>query len=95
MTVDEIMELAVAFANAVHQSGMFGSNDNLEREEQAETKLKAAIELLAKDAKRLEWLSRQTTSYGFEDEHHGNEWRVTGPFATLRTAIDAGMKDAS
>lgn len=47
--VGEIMELAIAFANAVHESGMFGSNDNLEREEQAETKLKAAIELLVKE----------------------------------------------
>lgn len=50
--VDEIMYLAFAFANAVHESGMFGSNDNLKCEELAETKLQTAIESLAEDAEQ-------------------------------------------
>lgn len=44
------------------------------------------------DAKRLEWLSRQGVSFGFQDIHEGNKWEIGGPYATLRIAIDAEMK---
>ena len=44
------------------------------------------------DAKRLEWLSQQGVSFGFEDIHEGNKWEIGGPYATLRIAIDAEMK---
>lgn len=44
------------------------------------------------DAKRLEWLSQQGVSFGFQDIHEGNKWEIGGPYATLRIAIDAEMK---
>ena len=44
------------------------------------------------DAKRLEWLSQQGVSFGFQDIYEGNKWKIGGPYATLRIAIDAEMK---
>ena len=44
------------------------------------------------DAKRLEWLSQQGVSFGFQDIYEGNKWEIGGPYATLRIAIDAEMK---
>ena len=65
-------------------------------EEQVERVIEIAAERDAAqaDAKRLEWLSRQTEAYGFE-EHEGNGWRIAGPYATLREAIDEAMGEQS
>jgi len=41
-----------------------------------------------KDSERLNWFDMQCESYGFEDEHQGNKWEITGPFANVRDAID-------
>lgn len=43
------------------------------------------------DAARLDWLNQQGVAYGFEDLHEGTCWTMEGPFANVRTAIDAGM----
>lgn len=44
-----------------------------------------------KDAERLDWLERQSESYGFQDIHEGNRWCVEGAYATLRKLIDAAI----
>ena len=54
--------------------------------------LTAEREAALADAKRLEWLSQQGVSFGFQDIYEGNKWEIGGPYATLRIAIDAEMK---
>lgn len=47
------------------------------------------LELYRKDAERLDKLDRHGIAYGFEDIHEGNSWDISGPFSTVRDAIDA------
>lgn len=44
---------------------------------------------LAKDAARLDWLERQSKSYGFEGIHEGNAWEIYGAYRSIREAIDS------
>ena len=55
--------------------------------------LEAERDALKADAERLNWLESQREAYGFQDIHEGNRWSVEGPFANVRAAIDAAMKD--
>ncbi len=53
--------------------------------------LLAALDEARQDARRLDWLETQRMAYGFQGIHEGNEWKVDGPFATARAAIDAAI----
>lgn len=48
--------------------------------------LAAERDALAADAARLDWLS---------DQAEAHSWRMAGPYATLREAVDAAMKGKS
>lgn len=54
--------------------------------------LLARLEAAEKDADRLDWLETQRMAYGFQDIHEGNEWKVDGPFVSVRNAIDAAKE---
>jgi len=56
-------------------------------------RLTAERDAMAMDAARLDWFEHQSEAYGFEQELHGYKWEISGPFATLRVAIDAAMKE--
>ena len=56
------------------------------------TRLGNEVEALRKDAERLDWLETQRMAYGFQEINEGNEWKVDGPFATARAAIDAAIQ---
>jgi len=51
----------------------------------------AEIAELRKDAERLNYMETLCMAYGFQDIHEGNSWKIKGPFATLRMAIDADI----
>lgn len=54
--------------------------------------LRARVVALAADAARLDALDLLKESYGFQDMHEGNRWKIEGPFRNVREAIDAAMK---
>lgn len=58
-------------------------------------KLQDGVAELIDDEVRLDWLDKERSAYGFEDYHEGNEWKISGPFSTVRQAIDAAMSQSS
>ena len=55
------------------------------------TELLARLDAAELDAARLDNLDKTGYSYGFEDVHEGNNWSISGPFISVRDAIDAAM----
>ena len=49
-----------------------------------------AADSVLEDAARLDWLDQQCEAYGFQDIHEGNRWEISGAYANVRKAIDAG-----
>lgn len=64
-----------------------GIDGLIQRAEAAESELAAC----RRDAERLDWLSVQGYSYGFEDMIEGTHWEIRGPYCDLRKAIDAAI----
>lgn len=55
--------------------------------------LRAEVDVLRKDAARLDRLDMECEAYG-TDIHEGNRWVLDGPFATVRDAIDAALTNS-
>ena len=77
-------------------AGLIADRDTLARcklaDQDAYVAMRDQRDAALADAKRLEWLSQQGVSFGFQDIYEGNKWEIGGPYATLRIAIDAEMK---
>lgn len=80
----DLMGACEAAENALSLVGVSKAMDYIED-------LKAENERLRIDSARLDRLEMECEAYG-TDIHEGNRWVVDGPFATVRDAIDACMR---
>lgn len=70
------------------QTELDRKSDAIQRLWAERDQLRKEVERLREDAARLDWLESQRMAYGFQGIHEGNEWKIDGPYATVREAID-------